>query len=61
MTTQRCYTIKEAADRLSISQDTVRRLIASRKLPAFRLDVVGGRGCIRINEADLDALMKPVR
>lgn len=60
MVKQSCYTIKQAAERLAISQETVRRLISSGKLPAYR---VGGsrRGCIRINEADVDALMKPVR
>lgn len=45
-------TIQQAADLMSCSTKTVRRLIASQQLPARRI----GTRMIRIDAADLDAL-----
>ena len=45
-------TIQQAADLMSVSTKTVRRLIAGGKLPARRI----GTRMIRIDAADLDAL-----
>ena len=50
-------TVNEAATMLSVSSMTVRRLIASGKLPAWR---VGGDGPIRIESEDVEALRVPV-
>ena len=44
-------TVKEAARLLSISPQSVYRLISSGRIPAYRLAV--GRGAVRINEQDL--------
>lgn len=49
-------TIAEAADRMSVSVPTVRRMIRSGELPAVRLS----SQVIRIRVADLDALGEPV-
>jgi excisionase family DNA binding protein len=48
--------ISEAAKILAVDHCTVRRFIASGKLPAYR---VGDR-LIRINRADVDKLLVPV-
>ena len=48
--------VHEAAEQLNCSISTIRRLIAEKKLPAYRL----GHG-IRIAEADLERVMRPVR
>lgn len=48
--------VHEAADLLHCSIATVRRLIAQKKLPAYR---VGGG--IRIAEADLERVLRPLR
>lgn len=45
-------TIQQAADLMSVSTKTVRRLIASQQLPARRI----GSRMIRIDAADLDSL-----
>lgn len=50
-------TVKEAARILAVSGMTVRRLIASGELPAWR---VAGKGPIRINSEDVEALRVPV-
>lgn len=50
-------TVKEAAEMLAISGMTVRRLIATGELPAWR---VAGTGPIRINSEDVEALRVPV-
>lgn len=47
--------LKEAAFRMGISVKTLRRRIASGDLPAYR----SGR-IIRVNAADLDAMLQPV-
>lgn len=48
--------VHEAAERLACSISTIRRLVAEKKLQAYRV----GRG-IRIAEADLERALKPVR
>lgn len=50
-------TVKEAARILAVSSMTVRRLIASGALPAWR---VAGTGPIRLNSEDVEALRVPV-
>lgn len=46
----------EAADYLGITDRTLRRMIAAGRLPAYRL----GPRLLRIDVADLDALLRPV-
>ena len=47
----RLLTLRETAERLHVSVDTVRRRIASGELPAVQL---GGRGApVRVDERDL--------
>lgn len=46
----------EAAEYLGITDRTLRRMIAAGKLPAYRL----GPRLLRIDVADLDALLRPV-
>ena len=46
----------EAADYLGITDRTLRRMIARSELPAYRL----GPRLLRIDAADLDALLRPV-
>lgn len=48
--------LDEAAVYLDVTTKTVRRLIASGQLPAYRL----GKRLIKIRVADLESLMKPV-
>lgn len=55
-TQQTHVTIKETARRLDMSQQTVRRLIADGKLPAYR---VPGTRVIRVRTADLEGLFEP--
>lgn len=45
------YTVPEAADALGVSVSTIRRWIADRRLPAFRL----GPKALRIRRQDVDA------
>lgn len=49
--------IDEAATYLDVEHKTVRRLIASGDLPAYRL----GKRLIKLKVADLDALLVPMR
>ncbi len=49
-------TIALAASRLSISESSVRRLIARGRLVAHRFG-----GCVRVSEADLDAFVARCR
>lgn len=49
--------IATAATELSVSKKFVRDLIASGRLPAYR---VAGSRVIRIRRADLDAIKQPV-
>jgi len=46
------YTIEEAAKILKVAERTIRRMIDSGELPAFRV-----RGAIRIRKAVIDDLM----
>lgn len=46
----------EAADYLKITSRTVRRMVATGQLPAYRL----GPRLLRIDLADVDALLRPV-
>lgn len=48
-------TLDDAAEQLLVSPRTVRRLIAEGKLPGYT--VRGSRKLLRIDQADLDALM----
>ena len=59
MTTRRYLSLADAADLVSLSQRTVRRLIAEGELPGYH---VGGkrRASVRIAEADLHALMRRI-
>lgn len=43
-------TVRETADRLRLSERTVRRMVASGVLPALRIG-----GSIRVDQAELDA------
>ena len=51
-------TVKEAARMLAVSPMTVRRLIDSGRLPAWR---VAGDGPIRIESEDVETLKVPAR
>jgi excisionase family DNA binding protein len=54
---QRGYVgITEAATYLDVTQKTIRKLIATGELPAYRL----GTHVLKIKIADLDAVLKPV-
>lgn len=55
-TPRRWLTQAEAAEYLSTTDRTVRRMIADGSLPAHRL----GKRMIRIDRADVDALMRPI-
>ena len=52
----RYITLDDAADRLSISKRSVRRLISEGTLPAVMINA----RTIRINEADLAKALRPV-
>jgi len=49
-------TVTEVAERLNVSEKTVRVMIASGELPAYRI----GSRLIRIRLEDFEALWKPV-
>lgn len=55
--TGQIITVKQAAEMLKVSGMTIRRLIDTGKLPAWR---VAGDGPIRIERADVEALRVPV-
>ncbi|MFI6998362.1 excisionase family DNA-binding protein [Nocardia sp. NPDC050175] len=55
-TPSRYVSIGSAADRASVSKDTIRRMIAAGELHAYRF-----RGQIRIAIEDIDSAMRPVR
>jgi excisionase family DNA binding protein len=60
---EKWYSVKEAAHLLSVSVDTVRRLIGRRLLRALRLPVSGNRRkrtyvCWRIAGSDLARFMR---
>ena len=48
--------LSEAAEMLGVTTKTIRRYIAARKLPAYRV----GPRLIRVDVADIEALLKPV-
>ena len=49
---EQVYTINEAAERLRVSTSTIRRMIDTGELPAFKV-----RSGIRIRKAVIDAIM----
>jgi excisionase family DNA binding protein len=51
-------TVDEVAEGLKISESTVRRLIRSGLLPAYK---VGERGQLRVKECDLDIYVESQR
>lgn len=57
MTTQRWLSQTEVAEYLGITTRTVRRYIAIGLLPASR---IRGSRLIRIDRADVDALVRPI-
>lgn len=52
----RAVSVKQAAEELGLAVKTIRRRIADGPLPASR---VAGTNAIRINRADLAALLRP--
>jgi excisionase family DNA binding protein len=52
---KRFLTIREAAELLTVHENTIRNLIARGDLKAERI----GKGIIRIRQAELDALFTP--
>jgi excisionase family DNA binding protein len=55
--TGQIITVKQAAEMLKVSGMTIRRLIDTGRLPAWR---VAGDGPIRIGRSDVEALRVPV-
>jgi excisionase family DNA binding protein len=53
---RRRVTVAEAADRLAVSEKSIRRWVSSGRLRAYRT----GPRLLRIDPADLDALSLPV-
>jgi excisionase family DNA binding protein len=53
-------TVAEVAEKLSVSELTIRRKIATGTIPAVRL-AGNGRGAVRIPEDGLDAWLRSVR
>jgi len=49
----KCIKLEEAAERLDVSETTVRRYVKAGKIPAFRFDRI-----YRIIEADLEKFIK---
>lgn len=52
---ERLFSVNEAAERYGVSSRTLRRWIASRRLPAQKF----GPKLLRIRKADLDEMLKP--
>ncbi|PPJ23279.1 DNA-binding protein [Nocardia nova] len=52
----RYVSIAEAAQRTSVSRDTIRRMIADGQLPAYRF-----RGQVHIAVEDIDKAMHPIK
>lgn len=52
----RYITLAEAAERLSVTERTIRNLIARGQLPGYRL----GSRTIRVQPADVDTLLVPI-
>ena len=57
--TSRRVTISDAAAILGVSKPTIRRLIASGQLPAYRIGN-GARPTIRLDVADVQAVARPL-
>ncbi len=55
------YSVKTAAERLSLCPSVVYDLVASGVLPRYRIGKKGCRGAIRIEKADLDAFLAAPR
>jgi excisionase family DNA binding protein len=55
VTSEQWLTVPEVAERLRVSQETVRRWIRASQLPV--LDLGGPKAGYRIREADLDAFL----
>jgi excisionase family DNA binding protein len=51
--------LKDAATRLGYAEFTMRELVASGRLPAYRINDKPG-STIRVKVSDVDALMKPL-
>jgi len=51
--------LADAAERLSVSPGTIRRLIADGKLPGYRIGGPRGR-LLRVAVADVDALLRRI-
>ncbi|MFT7025367.1 MAG: excisionase family DNA binding protein [Rhodococcus sp. (in: high G+C Gram-positive bacteria)] len=51
--------VAQAAQRIGMSTDTIRKYIADGQLPAYRLGA-SSRSAIRIKTADVDALLRPI-
>jgi len=49
--------VRQAAERMSISDSLVYELCACGSLPHVRIGRPGSRGCIRISDADIDAFL----
>ena len=56
-TTGQIITVKQAAEMLLVSGMTIRRLINTGQLPAWR---VAGDGPVRLNSLDVEAMRVPV-
>lgn len=54
-------TVKQAAGRVGVSPSLVYAWCREQRLPHYRMGREGKRGQIRINPADLDALVKSLR
>jgi excisionase family DNA binding protein len=50
-------TLAETAERLGVSKDSVRRLISSGELRAYR---IGNQQSVRVDTDDLAAVLKPI-
>ena len=55
--TGQIITVKQAAEMLKVSGMTIRRLIDTGRLPAWR---VAGDGPVRLNSLDVEAMRVPV-
>jgi excisionase family DNA binding protein len=54
-------TVKEAAERIGVSESLVYQWISERLLPHYRLGGKGKRGKVMIDEADLSAFLASCR
>ena len=57
--TERLLTVPEVAERLRLSQETIRRMLRDRRLPGFRPG--GDSAGWRVSEADLAAFIRSRR